>query len=319
MPDLGAARLAQVLGELWLKPLDPERFGWLRSLPGFEELPADLWQGSADHWAARHHGVLDREVPLYASVFLEADGHLGGAVTASAADRMAAFGVRLEPDAPAADHGGLAFLFLGDLLRWEAQARAAGDAEAAARFVDGQRAWLGGQLLYWWPDAVLALRRAGDPFYAHLGEMSLEFLSTLADSLRPSVGSMPPIPSSPDLDDVKTGMHRIAGFLGSPASCGVYWGRKTLREWSQQLEVPCGFGPRREVLETLLRTTGELSLGGQGLMRLMQASLDEWLAELDVLAEQKAIRPWIEGRRSRFAEAAVVIQRLHEGFGETRV
>lgn len=87
----------------------------------------------------------------------------------------------------------------------------------------------------WAPAALLAVARTSNRLYR---EIALGLISLLAPELQ---SVLPPEESFERLEDLLT-----------PARSGVYLSRPTIQRLSDEAGVPCGFGSRRRMLQTLV-------------------------------------------------------------------
>jgi nitrate reductase assembly molybdenum cofactor insertion protein NarJ len=204
---------------------------------------------------ASYVAAFDLGVPPYASVFLEPDGGIGGATTLAVEGAILGAGLHPTTADVAADHLGVMLVHLGTLGQ---QRRHDEAAEFAAR-----------HLVDWLPALVVALDGVDAPFWRGVVELALELVRQEVVRRLPR----PVAPPESPLADPKSGLREIAGFFATPSRCGLYLGRSDLLTIARSVELPAGFGTRRDRVETLLRAAAEYDV----LPRLC-AALDELVA-----------------------------------------
>jgi TorA maturation chaperone TorD len=228
-----------------------------------------------DVLAADHESLFGFNVPPYASVFLEPDGILGGAATTAAGSYRGRAGLLLVLDEPA-DHLANELEMLSQLVD-PASGPLAGieirDA-LAAEFIDDH-------VFSWLPSFVRAVCAEGHPMYVHVAGVMLETVVGHRRDLKRQANSpartLPPL--TPLLEDPKTSLSDIAAFLTAPAWCGFYLSRSSIGRLSGRGRAPHGFGRRRSMLETLVRSAavyGELPLVERGLREECAAARGVW-------------------------------------------
>ncbi|RMH50021.1 MAG: hypothetical protein D6685_18495 [Bacteroidetes bacterium] len=210
----------------------------------------------ADEAAAAHYRLFGRDVLPYASVFLDAAGRLGGAVTEAVQHAYLRAGWTTVRHDEAADHLAQELAFLAFLIGAEAEARADGHAAEAARMRRHARAFLDAHLLPWLPAFVQAVRQQEDPFYTALAGLTLELaldhravLGAAGGAPRPALPPPPPL-----LEEDRTGLKDIATYLVTTAWSGLYLGQADLARLGRTVQVPRGFGARAQTMHHLLET-----------------------------------------------------------------
>ena len=196
--------------------------------------------------AAVHTDIFLFQLYPYASVYLGAEGMLGG----EARDRIAGFWRALGPTPPSeSDHLTTLLAFYAEICEHGAAATPA----AAERWHRGRKACLWEHLLSWLPIYLAKLDRLAPPFYRRWGRLLREALigevETLGEQHRLALHlrAAPPI-SDPREDDLKT----FLGSLLSPVRSGVLWTRDDLGRAARDLGVGSRIGERRYILEALL-------------------------------------------------------------------
>lgn len=229
---------------------------------------------AAEHLAAFDHGAFP-----HAGVFLDPDPSLGGAAAQACGALWQRIGLPPARWANGPDH--LAAHL--DALAWlcGAEADAWGDdAPGEAKRIGAVQREALDLLLGWLPRWVVAVE---GPWPAALacavGELVVHH--------RVGLGAWTPTTaetSIPDLADAATGIREIAEFLTAPHRSGLLLTAAALARLGRGLDLPGGFGPRRQRLGNLLRAA---------------ARFDHWaelIDGLDALTAQAAARlagpPW---------------------------
>jgi nitrate reductase assembly molybdenum cofactor insertion protein NarJ len=286
---IARARGLSLLGRMLLGRMAADELSIVTRFAGVDAPPREEIEAS-------YVAAFDLGVPPYASVFLELDGGIGGATTLAV--EAAILGAGLHPTTAdvAADHLGVMLVHLGALGQ---QRRRDEAAEFAAR-----------HLIDWLPAFVVALDGVDAPFWRGVVELALELV-------RQEVVRRPTrrvsAPQSP-LVDPKSGLREIAGFFAAPSRCGLYLGRSDLLAVARAVELPAGFGTRRDRVETLLRAAAEYD----ALPRLC-ATLDELVATraarlLALGLAPEATAPWT----ARLDLTRAVLQTLADEAGRVR-
>lgn len=240
-------------------PLEPELFRALGSLceppdPAHARL-ADVLGLPGTPDAAEFTALFVLQLVPYASVYLSADGMLGG----EAADRVAGFWRALHVTPPAEpDH--LAGL-LGLYAAVGEQETAEQDPARAVLWHEARRALLWEHLLTWVPAYTLAVRRTAGRFYAGWARMVSDALLAEAETL--AAPATPPVhfrdAAGPpawegDLDPFVRG-------LVAPVRSGVLLTRADLARGARRIGVGLRLGDRAFVLRSMLGQEPEATLG----------------------------------------------------------
>lgn len=336
------SRLYALFGRLYAQGLTPSLRALVADLP---DLAAHLPRPySGDEAAAEHYRLLGREVPPHASLFLDPAGLLGGPVADRVQASYAQAGYAPASSAAATDALGEELGLLAFLAGAEADAWADGKPGVAARMARLQADFLADHLLPWLPPFVLALRAEASLFYTALADLTLALAAEQMEDESTANGS----DSSPEtqrrrngeesrgeirvsprssvasgavnsevnydlLDDEKTGLREIAGLLTSAPLCGVYLSAGAVARLGRELGLPRGFGPRAQMLETLLRSAAQyerVPAAVAGLDRLW----GQWATGYAALRDDyphlsPALSPWL----GRTAETRGLLQRIQGG------
>jgi Nitrate reductase delta subunit len=270
--------LFRALGALAEHPGPPQRrLGKIVRLPGAPD-PADYAE------------VFDFQLTPYASVYVGADGMLGG----EARDRVAGFWRALHL-APPAEPDHLAVLLA---LYAELADHAAAERDAARRLLWNQSrsALLGEHLASWIFPYLDTLERVGSPFYRAWGVLLRAALTRaiaadgLPDALPLHLREAPSLP-----DPRRAGASAFLRGLLAPVRSGMILVRADLERAGRESGLGVRMGDRHRVLEALLAQDPERTLA--------------WLAaEARSWADRHRLREARIGRIARFwtarAEAA---------------
>jgi len=205
--------------------------------------------------AAEHSDLFLLQLYPYASVYLGAEGMLGG----EARDRIAGFWRALEQPPPAeADHL-TALLALYARLRELEMAAAEGD---AARWRHARRALLWEHLMSWLPVWLGRVAEIAPPFYRRWGALLGEALGGEAaelpepEPLPLHLRATPPLP-----EPAAAGGEAFLAALLAPARSGVILVRDDLARAGRELGLGLRAGERRWVLGALLGQDAPAVLG----------------------------------------------------------
>jgi putative dimethyl sulfoxide reductase chaperone len=291
-PDIATLTLAEtalarhhtynLLGRLYAEGLTTELLPFASELLGETAVAPYALPNThydPDEAAATHHTLFRFNIFPYQSIFCDASGLLGGAESerVRAAYQEAGFETA-EPDHIAAELRFLAFLCAA-----EAEARQDGLAELAAQCQTRQATFLGNHLLNWLPPFVIALEQAGQPFYAALATLTLDFVAdhaatvgaTLVVAQDTVAQDAPGQAQGLPLQDAKTGLKDIARYLITPPHSGLYLSRDAIAELARACDLPRGFGGRQQMLSNLLYTAVQYDSLNEVLGELM-AVVHQW-------------------------------------------
>lgn len=250
----GRRRAYSLFSALWLEGVTPALHPVLSTLPGLgDALPQHV---DADDAAAAHYGLFGLTVFPYASYFLDVLGQIGGPPSARVQAAYASMGI--EPASRhAPDHVGVELDVLGRLVDGELQARRTGRTADAERSRTLQAAFLQEHMAPWIQPLLIAVERAGLPFYAALASLTRDVVvhHMVAVSNAPPAPADPPVPAvaAPDPAAPETTLGMLADYLVTPARSGIFVSQAELRALGRRLELPGGFTNRRQILINLLR------------------------------------------------------------------
>ncbi len=266
----------------------------LRTLGALVEPPAPAHQPIADLLdlglvppAAAHTDLFDFQLYPYASVYLGAEGQLGG----EARDRIAGFWRALGETPPAEpDH----LTVMLSLYAQLAEQTAPGD-ELDNR---AGRAFLWEHLLSWLPVYLDKLDELASRFYRRWGALLRQALAVEAERLGSQKRLSLHLRQAPPLADPRTeGAPAFLDALLSPARSGLILVRDDLVRAGRELGLGVRAGERRFVLKALLAQEPAATLGW--LARECRAGAKRHRASSALLGAAAAF--WIE--RARAASA----------------
>ena len=289
-PDLSLARSRAyaLFSRLYRAGVTPEVLPEVRALAELNDALGDAFD--AEHAAADHYDLFHLNVFPYASLFLDASGRLGGAVTDDARRRLRQAGYDADTSSESADHIGHALGLLAFLSGAEADAWQDHHPAEAERMHRLQRRFLDASLLWWLPAFVMAVRQQNHPFYTLLGTLTLDLVIDHRLALGPATDSTPTAPPLPEppplLDDDKTGLREIANYLATPPWSGLYLSRADLGRLGRAERLPRGFGPRAQMLANLLRSAATFDRLDP-LLNQLAGMIQTWRSHYAALAERE--------------------------------
>jgi TorA maturation chaperone TorD len=267
------ARIAAMLGRLLLQEPGPDAADLVAGLPELEPL------GRTDpDLAVTYERLFLREIPLFESVFLDADGQRGGPVVADVLDtyRHHDFDEASTWRVPSPDHLGIELRFLGYLAAREATAWQDERPDEATKQVEAQREFLALHLGQWGEVATTAvLRRAGDSPYRGLATAVTELLAAESERLRPAPDHPGMAPVASDQPPRRLGPAHIARWLLTPSRAGAFLDVDDLADAATAIGAPWRpSDPRRA-----FRHVVESALDGGDLGRLLtrlRPAIETW-------------------------------------------
>lgn len=256
---------------------------------------------------SQYVAAFDLGVPPYASALLESTGRVGGAVTRVISDAMAEQGPPPQSEQLAADHLGVLFAHLARQCR-------AGRETEAARFAASY-------VLSWLPAYLTALERLSVPFWIAVTRVALDVVS---DHVRLLAGAGDAAElGSAELGSAElgsaageailanrgTGLRDVAEYLASAGRSGLFMSDAECSLVARPLDLPRGFGSRRQRLETLLRSAAEYDVLPALCQSLgtMVAGREERLREL---AEGRFDPSHLEGWMRKLAATQQTLEEL---------
>ncbi|MCS6827333.1 MAG: molecular chaperone TorD family protein [Caldilinea sp.] len=332
------AQAFDLFARLYRHGLTPALVMEAAQLPGLAAVAPQPYD--PDEEAAAFHTLFGMNVFPYQSVFLDPDGLLGGAETDRVRAGYRRMGFIVDEANEPADHLAHELDALAFLCQAEAEAQEDNRLDIAAHVQQLQANFLDEHLLRWLPAFAAAVQRQAAPFYAELVELTLALVVERRRSLEPSgfvarpaldvkmtlmlrshpngVGNvLTPAPSDAPpaqrverlLADPQTDLDAIVAFLLTPAYSGLYLSRHDIGSLGRATETPHGFGGRRQMLRTFLRSAAEFDRFDAALAAL-HSLVDDTVQTLRRCADETAslpiIQPWLE----RLSATAWLLERL---------
>lgn len=252
------SRVYRLFSHLYRRGLTGDVLPIVQAIPDIASLVPDPFD--EDEAAADHYALFSLDVFPYASVFLDAQGRLGGPTTDAVQRHYAQSGFQPALDRESADHLGHELALLAFLSEAETEALEDDKAHEAERMHRRMQAFMDEHLLWWLPAFVQAVQQQSYPFYAALGRLTLEVVLDHRAALgqRNSLPEKAVLEEPPNvLEEEKTGLKDIAAYLTTPAWSGLFLGRSDLARLGRGERLPRGFGSRVQTLTNLLRAAVE--------------------------------------------------------------
>jgi putative dimethyl sulfoxide reductase chaperone len=305
---LGRYHAYTLLGRLFLEGVTAETWPYVVQVLQLAVAVREGRQGGAVvPEEGAHYGLFGLHIFPYESFFLGERGLLGGAVTAAVQGRYAEAGFAAGGDTTPADHTGHELAFLAFLCRAEAEAGAEAQAVAGRR----QELFLAEHLLRWLSPLVVALQRQSHRFYAALANLTWDLV---ADHYRALNAAATPAFTLPaPRTEPPNGLKEMANFLTTPAHSGLFLGREEVRLLARPLNLPTGFGGRRQMMQQLLEAAARYD-SLSPLLHQLATLLDAWR---DTYAQQSAsdphLAPFISPWQQRLEQTAQRLRQLDMG------
>lgn len=224
----------------------------------------------ADEWGALHQSLFGFNVFPFASVFLDEEGKMGGAVEDYVARTYAR--ERFIPSG-GDDSGHLVseLQFCAFLLR-----KTDKDSELITRFLDEH-------VFAWLPCFVFALERRTDGFFAALAARALSILVDVRNAAD-FVVETEHFPDASKEQESPASIRALAGHCVSAVRAGLFLSRADISELARSVQVPTGFGSREQMFTTLFdsaRTYGKESNLIDALDSMMEVEHGKWTTLAD--------------------------------------
>lgn len=290
-----------LFGRLFLEGITAELLPYVQAVPLLAaDLPTPV---DLDEAAAEHHTLFSFNVLPYATLFVTADGILGGSVTNQMQQLYRQIGFVPDPATVAADHLGHQLTFLAHLSASEVEA-VQNLPSTASIWSKRQAVFLNEHLLPWLLPCLVGVERAGSPFYASVARLTSSLLLSHQNDLAPldvaarAVKIDSDTPSLSILEDERTSLRDIAHFLMTPCQSGLFLSSQTVGDIARQLELPRGFGNREQIFLNLMRTAVQYEALSLLLTRL-NGIINEWEASYAAIVKEfpladPFLRPWHE-------------------------
>lgn len=321
--DLGADELAlarhltyELLGRLFLEGITAVTHPTLQIIPALAHIMTGPFD--ADEAAADHQTLFGFNVFPYESIFLDGSGLLGGAITDAILVSYREAGFAVDAGSTSADHIGHELELLAHLCGAEADALADNLPPVAARMRHLQRGFLQDHLLRWLVPFVLAVQGQKRPFYTALAALTLDFVhdhfqelsahsAPLPLRLTPALPEPPPL-----LNNEKTGLKEIAGYLTTPPYSGLFLSRDDIARLGRTQNIPRGFGDRTQILTNLLRGAAQFDTL-PALLDGMQAVIATWQKAFTSSADSMPIlAPFITLWQKRISQTSQTLIQIEQ-------
>lgn len=277
--------------------------------------------------AAVHQQLFGMNIFAHESFFLD-DSHLvGGAVADDVLTSYQRVGYQPSLDAGSGDHLGEELRLLSFLCAAQVDALQDEQPQVSKRLQWEQQRFLQRHLLRWLVPCTIAIRRAGDAFYAEVAsltlalvaghwqyiidEPSMEAASATDISFMDSKSVIHKLPTPPDLlDNQKTSLRDIADFLITPAHCGIYLSRDVISRLGRKQQLPRGFGERKILMTNLLQSAAQYEQT-LALFQDLHTLAQEWQAEYKaVLQEYPHLAPFVAPWQERAQQSRQTLEEM---------
>jgi hypothetical protein len=189
---------------------------------------------------------------------------------------------------------------LGTALAALGRLEAAGDRRGCSEILAGLLAWL--------PPFAVAIRRVEVAPWPAIAKLAIDLVAGHAAELE--VDPAPPPPGRFEIDD-GAGLRQLAGALCHPADCGALITSGALRRIGRGLDLPVGFGSRRQRLQQLFESAASLGQPGPALARIA-GLFNQTVADLDHLAATPGMAAAVMGWRARAEATRDSLVDMHE-------
>jgi TorA maturation chaperone TorD len=306
---LARARAYALFAELLDRSVD-ERCLELASL--HPELAAIVAKSSVEAIAADHCFVFDLTVPPFEGLVRDPEARVGNEVASRVQQTLSELGIELAGDAES-EHLAVQLEVMARLCTREAEATSEEERSLARA---GCATMLDRHLLGWLLVYESAVARCGREFPTALIAQIVDLVLDHRGALGAAVAASYLVGEGDldlDLDDEKTDLRAIAGYLSTPEACGVLFTRDDITRVGRQVRVPRGFGGRRLLLLNLVRSAAQLGelenvlAGLRSIVVEQRDSLSARAAAAEGLVEAQ-IEPWSE----KVTRCLQVLDRLAE-------
>lgn len=243
-----------LLSRIYLDGLTDDMYAWVSTIPSWEAACPKSFD--VEQAAAQYQRLFGFNVPPYASIFMEAEGHLGGAVTTYADRKFREAGLEIKASDVMPDHAGLELAYLGHLSMLEARCLEEGDQMRYELMQEEIGAFTSNHLLHWLPVFVQTLQAQGDPFFAHVARTTWDLVADHTKDMKLFFDKEEKQQSENGerARGERGNMMEIAEQLVRPQRCGFYLSRDQMSDLGRKLDVPTGFIERKQMMINLLET-----------------------------------------------------------------
>jgi TorA maturation chaperone TorD len=259
--------------------------------------------------AVDHHRIFSFDIFPYESIFRDPSGLVGGAYSTLVQGKYEQSAFRQSIDS---DHIGYELAFLAYLCSEEAAMLANKQVAEAERSTQLQQQFLRDHLLCWLFPFVNALNSSGQPFFAALGQLTLQLVYDHILQLgnyrgrwkeQPDSYAGHTLPESPDiLQENQAGLKQVSRFLLTPPFSGLYLSRSAITKLARHHQIPRGFGDRQQLLANLLRAAGQYDVAPELLQELTAITKTWKQAYENQRVNYPEIESWIRPWQQRVAE-----------------
>ena len=239
--------------------LTQERLPHFASVPALAEWVPSEEEFDPDEAAAQLQRVFAMELVPHASVFLSADGLMGGGPTEAIRAAAGQVGFSGLPKDLEPDHVSVSLSILRWLCGAEADAWRDGQETTARALQETIAQFMDAHPLRWFDALAVSLITCpgADPFLRQLTQLASELVRTHRAELKP-ICTIDPLPPAPSLmGDPKTDLRRIARVLTTPALAGGYLTGSSIRQLGRTHRLPQGFGARALTLTNLMHSAAQ--------------------------------------------------------------
>lgn len=305
---LARSRTYTLFGRLYLEGLTSGLMTYVQAIPKLVETLPEFFD--ADEAAADHQHLFGFNVFPYQSIFLDPSGLLGGDIPEGVLLCYQEAGFDVQTGSESADHIGHELHLLAFLSGQEAKTRQDGRSEILQRTIELQHDFLDRHLLPWLPALVQALSRQKHPFYSALAGLTLDLVAEHRASrkLSPAVDFQLARPPKL-LEDEKTGLKEIVGYLLRPVYSGIYLSRDDIGRLARQRSLPRGFGDRQQMFLNLLRSAANYG-GLAAILEQLQSLAESWAETYAEMAFDPALAPFASQWHSRAAGTTNILDEM---------
>jgi TorA maturation chaperone TorD len=208
-----------------------------------------------DESAADHQHIFGFNVFPYESVFLDPSGQLGGVAANTTIRDYKQAGFAIDSAAGSPDHIGQQLAYLAFLSKAQDKAREENNQIQLELIREYQRAFLDTHILCWLPPLVLSIKNQNNPFYSSVADFTVATVVNHRMSQDRPAGAAFNLPQPPNLFDQEgTGLKEIVAYLLTPVYSGIYFSRDDIGRLAKDQSVPRGFGDRRQMMLSLIRS-----------------------------------------------------------------
>jgi len=261
-----------------------------------------------DESAADHQHIFGFNVFPYESVFLDPSGQLGGVVTSTTIRDYKQAGFEIDSAAGSPDHIGQQLAYLAFLSKAQDKAREENNQMQLELMREYQRAFLDTHILCWLPPLVLSIKNQNTPFYSSLADFTVATVVKHRMSQDRPAGAAFNLPQPPNLFDQEgTGLKEIVAYLLTSVYSGIYFSRDDIGRLAKDQSVPRGFGDRRQMMLSLIRSVAAYGDTDQVLSSIQHLA-NKWEEAYREMAASSEPMPAAAAWMKRASETANLIE-----------